>query len=115
MPNPQNCQTHSNIVFFFFFLTFSYLIDFQKITERLFSLFGYDFISVDTQSKLKIHDIPTTHKTIHEGLIYKFVLGRVFIVIQRRIENPVKHLRWCFLQKQLTVLSRELLSQKATL
>ena len=42
-----------------FFLTFSYLIDFQKITARLFSLFGYDFISVDTQSKLKIHDIPT--------------------------------------------------------
>ena len=76
-----------------------YLIDFQKITARLFSLFGYDFISVDTQSKLKIHDIPTTHKTIYEGLIYKSVLGRVFIVIQRRIENPVKHLRWCFLQK----------------
>ena len=89
----------SNTLKHCFFLTFSYLIDFQKITARLFSLFGYDFISVDTQSKLKIHDIPTTHKTIYEGLIYKSILGRVFIVIQRRIENPVKHLRWCFLQK----------------
>ena len=33
--------------------------------------------------------------------------------IQRRILNPVKHLRWSFLRQYLTAFSRKLFSQKA--
>ena len=40
-------------------------------------------------------------------------LTTCFILFEGRIKNPVKYLRWSFSQKQLTVLSCQLFSQKA--
>ena len=44
--------------------------------------------------------------------IYKLIY-RIETYIQRRIQNPVKHLRWSFLKKQLTAESHLLFFQKA--
>ena len=36
------------------------------------------------------------------------------VFAQKRIQNPVKHLRWSFLGKHFIAFRRELLSQKAS-